>query len=190
MKLISLLVTTGCLLLPVSPFKLFSPEEPGDYQFNKVDIRKAMEASTEFNQDLFDKLLTRLDSEHIFLTETRNLIKSLAMDFPEVVSVSTVGYTWQNRPIEMITIDASESLITSLREQRRNNLTQLEDSTPIFNINMALNVDDEDTNNILKVRDVEDDELIETNYTDTPAANQSLVQVERRHHHNSESNQT
>ena len=63
------------------------PTNSSDAGFSKVDVKGVLESSSTFGPDIFRKLLARYDADHIFLTETTNLIKSLAADYPEIVSV-------------------------------------------------------------------------------------------------------
>jgi hypothetical protein len=42
----------------------------------------------------------------LFLTETLNLSKSLEIDYPERISVQSIGKTWQDRDNNMMKIDA------------------------------------------------------------------------------------
>lgn len=76
--------------------------EPG---FSKVDVKGVLESSSSFGIDIFRKLLARYDADHIFLTETTNLIKSMAADYPEIVSLQSIGQSWEQRDINMLKID-------------------------------------------------------------------------------------
>ena len=57
-------------------------------------MREYLESSKSFDVDLFAKLLTRPDTDHIFLKETYDLIHSLALDYPEFISVDSIGKSW------------------------------------------------------------------------------------------------
>lgn len=76
-----------------------------DANFSKVDVKGALESSSSFGEDIFRKLLARYDTDHIFLTETTNLIKSLAADYPEMVTLQSIGQSWEQRDINMLKID-------------------------------------------------------------------------------------
>jgi len=52
-----------------------------------VEVKEILEGSSSFDKDVFAKLLVRYDTPHIFLTETTNLIKSMEIDYPEIVSI-------------------------------------------------------------------------------------------------------
>ena len=62
--------------------------------YEKIDVRNILEAHSEFNQDVFDKLLSRLDADHIFLSDVNNLIFSLQEDYPELIDVKKIGESW------------------------------------------------------------------------------------------------
>lgn len=73
-----------------------------------MEVKEILEGSSSFDKDVFTKLLVRYDTPHIFLTETTNLIKSMEIDYPEIVSIQSIGKSWQDRDINMIKIDALE----------------------------------------------------------------------------------
>lgn len=68
---------------------------------------------------MFSKLLARYDTPHLFLTETTNLIKSMAMDYPEIVSVQSIGKTWEDRDINMVKIDGLEFMQKYVQESKK-----------------------------------------------------------------------
>jgi hypothetical protein len=45
-------------------------------------------------------------------------MNSLALDFPELVHLSSIGSTWENRTITLLEINASPELIQKLREKQ------------------------------------------------------------------------
>ena len=51
-------------------------------------------------------MLTRADLPHLLYTDITALTDQLVREFPEVVSVETIGQTWQQRPLRALTIDA------------------------------------------------------------------------------------
>ncbi len=57
-------------------------------------MREYLESSKLFDIDLFAKLLTRPDTDHIFLQETTDLIHSFALDYPEFITVDSIGKSW------------------------------------------------------------------------------------------------
>jgi hypothetical protein len=60
-------------------------------KFGKIKVKEILESSKGFDQNIFDKLLTRFDCEHIFLSDVNDLIYSMQEDYPDVVSVSSIG---------------------------------------------------------------------------------------------------
>jgi hypothetical protein len=58
---------------------------------------------------MFNKLLTRPDIPHVFLSDVNKLIAGIQKDFPNIVKVDEIGYTWEQRPISMLTIDVDGS---------------------------------------------------------------------------------
>lgn len=68
-------------------------------------IREVLQSDEHFSQDMFKELLTRPDIPHIFLSEANKLISGLQSEFKEVVKVHSIGSTWENRPMQMITLD-------------------------------------------------------------------------------------
>ena len=81
--------------------------------FDKINVREILEQHKEFNQDVFDKLLTRNDLDHILLSDVTNLMYSLQEDYPELVEVKKIGESWEKRPINLLTLDAYEYLKSS-----------------------------------------------------------------------------
>lgn len=63
--------------------------------YSKIDVKGTLESTETFGKDIFKKLLTKFDSDHIFLTETTNLIKSMADDYPEIISIQSIGQSWE-----------------------------------------------------------------------------------------------
>ncbi len=64
----------------------------------------------DFTIDLFDNLLTRKDISHLFLSEITMLTNKLQKEFPDIITVSEIGRTWEGRPITIITLDARDLL--------------------------------------------------------------------------------
>ncbi len=85
--------------------------------FEKVEVRKALESSPEFGMPLFEKLLTRVDSDHIFLPDVENLVESIRQDFPGVVKLSSIGQTWENRSMTLVQVDLSPEEASKLQKE-------------------------------------------------------------------------
>ena len=66
---------------------------------------KVLSSSKEFGMDIFSKLLVRPDTPHIFLTETNDLVNAMAAELPELISVESIGKSFQGREIPVIKID-------------------------------------------------------------------------------------
>lgn len=64
-----------------------------------------MESNPEFDFGLFKTLLVRPDIDHIFLSDVDRLLKGIQNDFPEVAKVASIGQTWEDRDIYLLTID-------------------------------------------------------------------------------------
>jgi len=78
-------------------------------------VKGILESSSSFGQEVFKKLLARYDADHIFLTETTNLILSMQADYPEIVQVQSIGQTWEKREINMVKIDGLSYMSKLLR---------------------------------------------------------------------------
>lgn len=66
-----------------------------------------MEANPEFDSNLFKMLLVRPDIDHIFLSDVQKILKGIEKDFPEIARLTSLGQTWENRDIHLLTLDAS-----------------------------------------------------------------------------------
>ena len=70
-----------------------------------------------FDDKLFEELFTRpsFDGKDryptLFVTEENLLMESLAHDFPDIISLLSIGKTFQGRDIKLITLDARKSLV-------------------------------------------------------------------------------
>lgn len=76
-----------------------------------VPVRSILEQDTYISEEIIKQLLVRHDLNHLLKREIDDLVDSIARDFPEVVKLSTIGYTVEQRPITLITIDARDYLI-------------------------------------------------------------------------------
>lgn len=74
-----------------------------------VKVKEILSSDRQFTQEMFAKLLTRTEIPHIFLSDVNKLVNSMKKDFPDIVKINHIGYSWENRPINMITIDADGS---------------------------------------------------------------------------------
>lgn len=58
---------------------------------------------------MFNKMLVRNDSDCVFWTDAENLMMSIEQDFPDFVTIHSIGQTWENRSINLIEISANNS---------------------------------------------------------------------------------
>ena len=80
--------------------------------YKKVQVRQILEAHEKFDEPLFYELLTRDDADHLMLSDAHNLIWSMQEDYPDIVKVSAIGKTWQDRDIPLVTIDGYDYLMS------------------------------------------------------------------------------
>ena len=73
-------------------------------------LREILNSSPVFDDNLFKQLLVRKDLNHLLLTDVEHLTSLIGLEFSEVVTLKTIGQTWQGRNITMIEIDAREYL--------------------------------------------------------------------------------
>ena len=82
-----------------------------------IPVKQILQSQPEFGQDLFDRLLTRPTKDGhdtlaaLFHSDIERLLLSIQKDFPEAVSLSSIGKSYQGRPISLLTIDARGSLV-------------------------------------------------------------------------------
>ena len=50
--------------------------------------------NAEFNSDLFQQLLTRKELSHLLLSDVENLMKQMESEFPDIISLGSIGKTW------------------------------------------------------------------------------------------------
>lgn len=62
----------------------------------------------EMSQEEFNKLFIREDGlNHILLSDVNKIVAGLQADYPELIKVDTIGTSWQGRPINLVTLDAT-----------------------------------------------------------------------------------
>ena len=70
-----------------------------------------------FDDKSFEELFTRPSFDGndryptLFVTEENLLMESLAHDFPDITSLSSIGKSFQGREIKLITLDARKQLV-------------------------------------------------------------------------------
>ena len=82
------------------------------YAFNdSINIRAALEKyKGDFNGDLFETLLTGKDLPHLLFSELQTLTKRLAEEFPEVITVGSIGQSWEHRDLLYVKLDARQAV--------------------------------------------------------------------------------
>jgi hypothetical protein len=73
-------------------------------------VRALLEQHEHFDEALWYNLLTRDDADHIMLSDATNLIYSIQDDYPDIVKVSSIGTSWEDRQIPLVTIDGYDYL--------------------------------------------------------------------------------
>jgi hypothetical protein len=81
-----------------------------------IPVKKKLSASENFDLHLFEELLTtKVDGKDrlgaLFHSDIEKLLKSLEHDFPEILSISSIGKSYLGRPINMLTLDARNYLV-------------------------------------------------------------------------------
>ena len=72
----------------------------------QVPIREVMELySDEFDDNMIKELLVRKDINHLMLSDINKLIAKLADEFPEFITLGTIGESWEGRQLNMLTLD-------------------------------------------------------------------------------------
>jgi hypothetical protein len=79
-----------------------------DKEDEPFSIKKLLSTSGEFDQSEFNKVLIRKDGlNHILLSDVNVLTNALATEFPDIIKVESIGETWQGRPINVVSLDAT-----------------------------------------------------------------------------------
>ena len=60
-----------------------------------LPVRQILSESPTFTEDMFKKLLLRDGLNHLLLPEIDDLTYSLARDFPDLVTIKSIGKTWE-----------------------------------------------------------------------------------------------
>ena len=64
-----------------------------------------------FDQKEFDRLFIRKDGlPHLLLSDVDRIAQQMQSEYPEIVKIESIGRTWQDRPMNMIKINAKEYL--------------------------------------------------------------------------------
>ena len=66
----------------------------------------------EFDESLFEKLLTTTDKmPHLLFSDVKLLIKKIASEFPGIITLSSIGTSWHNQEIQLLTLDARDFIL-------------------------------------------------------------------------------
>jgi hypothetical protein len=60
------------------------------------------EYAGDFDQTAFSELLTRKDLSHLLLSDINDMMEMLVIEFPEVISMKSIGKTWEGRDINLL----------------------------------------------------------------------------------------
>ena len=72
-----------------------------------TSVKTILEDHPDFDASLFKMLLVRPDIDHIFLSDVEKLLNGIQNDFPEHVKLTSLGKTWEDRDIHLLTIDGA-----------------------------------------------------------------------------------
>ena len=64
-----------------------------------MEVRKILATSRVFDDSIVRQLLVRSDMNHLLLSDTIDLMESIQRGFPQIVEITDIGKTWQERPI-------------------------------------------------------------------------------------------
>lgn len=70
-----------------------------------ISVREVLASSPEFNENLIKRMIVRHDMNHLLLSDVNKLIAKIALEFPDVVQLSTIGQSWEGKNIYMLTVD-------------------------------------------------------------------------------------
>ena len=66
-------------------------------------------AQASLGENEFAQLFIRPDGlNHLLLSDSERVMQDLQQQFPEVVKIESIGTSWQNRPINMMVVDARD----------------------------------------------------------------------------------
>ena len=72
-----------------------------------LDIKAIFEQHKDINMEEFKQLFIRSDQfSHLLLSDAQRIVTALQKDFPDIIKVSSIGDSYQERPINVIELDA------------------------------------------------------------------------------------
>ena len=61
----------------------------------QASVKDILASDKTFTNDMFKQLLVRPDIPHMFLSDVNKLIGGIKNDFPDIVKVDEIGYSWE-----------------------------------------------------------------------------------------------
>jgi hypothetical protein len=68
--------------------------------------------TTNITLEEFNRIFIRRDLNHLLLSDVGSITNSIQKDFPEIIKVYSIGQTYQERPINVIELDAKKWLLS------------------------------------------------------------------------------
>ena len=101
----------GCLLGVALATAQKARDEEDENTYISYDPKRSIksvlsEYPGDFGSDLFQELLTRKDLSHLLLSDITNLENQLLKEFPEAITLESIGQSWEKRDINVISLDA------------------------------------------------------------------------------------
>ena len=98
-----------------------------DEGLSMKQILSSYPGTNNITAEEFNRFLIRKDLNHLLLSDVQAITKSLETDFPEVIKVYSIGQTYQERPINVIELDAKKWLESQMvKEPEPKKLSQKE----------------------------------------------------------------
>lgn len=92
--------------------------------FSIKEIMQQNQGNKKMSMDMFKQLFIRSDQmPHLMLSDVNRIVNSLQKDFPEIIKVSSIGQTFEERPINVIELDA-KAYLTKNDKPKDTNLVQ------------------------------------------------------------------
>ena len=87
-----------------------------------IPVKSILKSDPEFTQETYSKLLTMSGRSGetltaLFLTNINNLMDSLHKDFPDTISLSSMGQSFKKRPIRLMTVDGRKKVTNDLQKE-------------------------------------------------------------------------
>ena len=60
----------------------------------------------DFDADLFNSLLTGPELAHVLYSDVESITQKLQSEFSQIITTQSIGKTWEERDITVITLDA------------------------------------------------------------------------------------